>query len=212
MKPWEGHRFGIEKLRDVLNWCLEYNIRQVSIWVLSTENLKRSKEELDAIFRLLWEYMKKWEEEKSPFYELVRKYEVQVRFFGDFRKLPPEIVRLMRTIMRKTRKYHKTMLNFLVCYGGKFELTQAVKKLIKKAKESGRIRITEKTIEKHLLIQSNVDLIIRTGGMSRLSNFLLWQSAYSEIYVTETLWPAFTKNEFVKALEWFSSVQRNFGR
>jgi undecaprenyl diphosphate synthase len=114
--------------------------------------------------------------------------------------------------MKKTLKYDKLVFNFLVAYGSKFELTQAFRKVAEKIVKSGRIRITQKDIEENLLVQSPVDLIIRTGGMSRLSNFLLWQSDYAEIYVTNTLWPDFSKAELIKAIRWFNGVQRNFGR
>ena len=213
MNPWDGHRYGVEKFEDVINWCVELNVPQVSIWTLSTENVKnRSRKEITEIFKLLKGYMKKWENEKSSVYELFNRYEVKVRFFGDFKKLPPELIRLMNRIMKRTEKHHKKILNILVCYGGKFEITQAIKKIVEKAAGSKRIRITEKTIEKNLFIHEDVDLIIRKGGKHRLSNFLVWQGAYSEIYVTDILWPDFSKNDLVKAIKWFNDVGRNFGR
>ena len=92
------------------------------------------------------------------------------------------------------------------------ELTQVIKKIATKVLRSGRIQITSKEIEKNLLVPTPIDLIIRTGGMPRLSNFLLWQSAYAEIYVTKILWPDFSKKELIKAIKWFNSVQRKFGR
>ena len=209
MKPWEGHRYGVENFQKFLEWCLELGIPQISAYVLSTENLKRSKREVAELLKLLKEYVEKLEREKMG---LLDKYEVKVRFCGNFRALPRELVEIMKRLMKKTEKYHKRILNILIAYGGRFELTQAVKKIVKAAMKSGKIRITEKTIEENLLVTSDVDLIIRTGGMPRLSNLLPWQATYAELYVTETLWPAFTKEELIKAIKWFNNIKRNFGK
>lgn len=209
MAGWMGHRYGAEKLNRFLNWCLELNIPQVSIFTLSTENLeKRSQKEISELFKLFKEYFKKWEEKGSIF----DKYEVRVRFCGDFKRLPKDLVKIMEKIMQKTAKYQKKILNVLIAYGSHFELTEAFKKIATKILASGRIQITPKDIEKNLLVPTPIDLLIRTGGMHRLSNFLLWQAAYAEIYVTKTLWPDFSKKELIKAIKWFNSVQRNFGR
>ena len=143
---------------------------------------------------------------------LLNKYEVRVKFCGDFRRLPPSLVKVMKRIMKRTEKYSRKVLNLLVAYGGKFELTEAVKRIVKTAIKTGRIQITEKTIEKNLLVSDEVELVIRTGGMQRLSNLLPWQATYAEIYVTKTLWPDFTKEELIRTIKWFSSVKRNFGR
>jgi undecaprenyl diphosphate synthase len=114
--------------------------------------------------------------------------------------------------MKKTAKYRKKLLNIMVAYGGKFELTNAFKKIAEKLLKNGRIQITQKTIEKNLFVSAPIDLVIRTGGMSRLSNFFLWQTAYAEMYVTETLLPDFTKRELIKIIKWYNSVQRKFGK
>ena len=136
---------------------------------------------------------------------------MKVRFVGDLNRLPPKIVKLMGKIMQKTAKYQKRLLNVLINYGGKFELVEAFKKLASKIVKAGKIEINEKDIEENLLVNSPVELIIRTGGFSRLSNFMMWQAAYAEIYVTKKLLPDFSKREFMKAIRWYSSVKRNFG-
>jgi undecaprenyl diphosphate synthase len=113
--------------------------------------------------------------------------------------------------MRKTENYNKKFLNILIAYGGRYELTNAIKNLVSHALRK-RIKITEKTIEDNLLISGDVDLVIRTGGMPRLSNFLPWQTTYAELYVTKVLWPDFTKRDLIKAIKWFNNVKRNFGK
>jgi undecaprenyl diphosphate synthase len=192
-----------------LNWCLELEIPQVSVYVLSTENLNRPKKELEELFRLFYEYFERWEKEKESFLD---KYQVKVRFVGDLEKLPPKLVKLMGKIMRRTAKYQKRILNVMIAYGSKFELTQAIKKIAEKAIKLGKIEITEKDIEANLLVPTPLDLVIRTGGFSRLSNFMLLQASYAEIYTTKVLWPDFSKKDLIKAIKWYNSVQRNFGR
>jgi len=192
-----------------LNWCLELGIPQVSVYVLSTENLNRPKKELEELFRLFYEYFERWEKEKESFLD---KYQVKVRFVGDLEKLPPKLVKLMGKIMRRTAKYQKKILNIMIAYGSKFELTQAIKKIAEKAIKLGKIEITEKDIEANLLVPTPLDLVIRTGGFSRLSNFMLLQASYAEIFTTKVLWPDFSKKDLIKAIKWYNSVQRNFGR
>jgi len=211
LPPWEGHRAGAEKLNEFLNWCLELGIPQVSIYTLSTENLNRPKEELKHLFKLLEEYVDGLLNDKKKF-ALLEKYEVRVRFVGELNRLPKKLIKLMGKLMEKTAKYQKRVLNFLVAYGGKYEIVNAIKKLAEEVIKHGKIEITEKDIEKHLYVPQPLDLVIRTGGYQRLSNFLLWQASYAEIYVTKTLWPDFSKKELMKALRWYSQQKRNFGR
>lgn len=211
LPPWEGHRAGAEKLGKFLEWCLEVGIPYVSIYTLSTENLNRPKEEVEKLFEILKEYVNSLLSDKEKF-SLLEKYEVKVRFVGELNRLPKPLLRLMYKLMKKTANFQKRVLNFLVAYGGKSELVNAFKKIAKEIVKKGKIQITEKDIEKHLYVSVPVDLVIRTGGYQRLSNFLLWQCSYAEIYVTKTLWPDFSKREFVRALKWFSKQKRNFGR
>ncbi|MDI6825855.1 MAG: polyprenyl diphosphate synthase [Candidatus Aenigmarchaeota archaeon] len=208
LKPWEGHRFGCKTFDQFLDWCLALNIQQVSAYVLSTENLNRPRKEVVEILKLLKHELDRFETERAA---KIDKYEIRVRFCGDFSKLSNSLVKIMRRIMRKTEKYNKKFLNILIAYGGRYELTNAVKNLVREALKK-RIKITEKTIEEKLLISGDVDLVIRTGGMPRLSNLLPWQTTYAEIFVTQTLWPDFTKRELIKAIKWFNNVKRNFGR
>jgi len=210
LPPWVGHRYGAKKMEEFLEWCLELNIPQISVYTLSTENFQnRSKREIEELFKLFKQYVIKLQTEK---FSLIEKYEVRVRFIGDFKRLPPDLIRLMEKLMVKTAKFNKKIFNILVLYGSHLELIEVFKKLAKKIVESGRIQIRAKDIEKNLLVKTPVDLIIRTGGYSRLSNFLLWQAAYAEIFVTKTLWPDFSKEELIKAIKWFNSVKRKFGR
>jgi tritrans,polycis-undecaprenyl-diphosphate synthase [geranylgeranyl-diphosphate specific] len=208
LRPWEGHKYGVQTFDKFLDWCLELNIKQVSAYVLSTENLNRPGREIVEILKLLKRELDRFETERAA---KIDKYEIRVRFCGDFSKLPNSLVKIMRRIMRKTENYNKKFLNILIAYGGRYELTNAIKNLVSHALRK-RIKITEKTIEDNLLISGDVDLVIRTGGMPRLSNFLPWQTTYAELYVTKVLWPDFTKRDLIKAIKWFNNVKRNFGK
>lgn len=208
MKAWMGHKYGVNTFDKFLRWCLELNIPQVSAYVLSTENLNRPKREVNEILKITSEFIRKWINDG----DLLDKYEIRVKFHGDFKRLPPTLVKLMNKLMKKTGKYQKRIVNIMIAYGGRFELTRVIKKIVTKVLKSGRIQITQKDVEKNLLVQTPLDLVIRTGGFNRLSNFMLWQASYAEIYTTETLWPDFSKEELIKAIKWFNSVRRNFGR
>jgi tritrans,polycis-undecaprenyl-diphosphate synthase [geranylgeranyl-diphosphate specific] len=208
LKPWEGHRHGVKNFDKFLDWCIELNVEQVSAYVLSTENFKRPKKEVLEILKLLKNELDRFETERAG---KIDKYEIRVRFLGDFTRLPGALVKIMRRIMRKTERYNKRFLNILIGYGGRYELTNAIKNLVAEAMKK-RIKITEKKVEENLLISGDVDLVIRTGGMARLSNFLTWQTAYAELYFTKVLWPDFTKKDLIEAIKWFSTQKRNFGK
>jgi tritrans,polycis-undecaprenyl-diphosphate synthase [geranylgeranyl-diphosphate specific] len=203
LEPWKGHIYGAKKFEEFFKWCVELGIKKVSFYLLSYENMiKRSKKELENIFKLLENYLEKWEREK-----LYEKYEVKVNFLGNFRKVPKSLVKLMLRISRKSLKFSKRILNILIGYSGTYDVIQAVKKMVK-----NKVKITEKNLKNFLLVNDDVDLIIRTGGYSRLSNFLPLQSSYAEIYVLNKYWPDITKKDLIKALNWYKKLQRNFGK
>lgn len=207
--PWMGHRAGAENLQKFLENCMELGVPQVSVYMLSTENLKRPKREVEELFNLYYEYLKKWEEGENG---LLEKYEVCVRCVGDLDRLPPELKRLTGKLMQKTAKYQKRFLNLMIAYGSYYELTEVMKRVAQKAIRTGRVEVTPKDIEKNLLVPVPIDLVIRTGGHHRLSNFMLWQVSYAEFYFTETLWPDFNKRELVKAIKWYNSCKKNYGK
>jgi len=203
----EGYAAGAEKLEQFLEWTAEAGVKNISAYVLSGENLRRSKKELRMLFDVMCKYGERWLEPGG----LVDKYEVRINFMGNLNRLPVRLMRVIERMKVKTAKYTKRFLNILIAYSGKEEITEAVRGIIKSVMKHGGIKITPKSIEKRLAVKMPVDMVIRTGGQSRLSNFLLWQTAYAEIYVTKTFWPDFSKREFTKSLNWFASTQRNFG-
>lgn len=204
---WEGHVKGSLTFDKAIKWVADLGIPQVSVYALSTENINRSKKELNKLFDVMCATLKRWLKKK----EFFEKYEIRVNFLGDLKILPERMLRLIEKMREMTSRYKKKIVNILLAYGSKLEITNAVKVLLKKAIMTGKIQITQKDVENSLMVNSPVDLVIRTGGRNRLSNFLLWQVAYADIYTTKTLWPDFTKRELVKAVRWWNTTQKNFG-
>lgn len=204
---WEGHVKGSLTFDKAIEWIVELGIPQVSVYALSTENLNRSKKELKKLYNVMCDTLDRWLEKKDFF----KKYEIKVNFLGNLRILPSRLLNLIERLTKMTSNYKKKIVNILLAYGAKLEITNAVRILLRKVMATGRVQITQKDVEKGLMVNSPVDLIIRTGGKSRLSNFLLWQAAYAEIYVTDILWPDFTRKELIKAISWWNSTQKNFG-
>lgn len=208
LNPWEGHFYGAEKFEKFLEWCSDLNIPQVSAYVLSTENLNRPEKEVKELLKLFQRELEKLEGEKKSFLD---KYEIKMKFVGDLTRLPMPLRKVMGRIMDKTAKYNKRVFNLLVAYGGKFELTSAIKMIAKKAMEKGVITVTQKSINKNLLIKDDVDLVVRTGGQQRLSNFMPWQTTYAEFIVLKKFWPDITKRDLVKCIEEYNRRKRNYG-
>lgn len=207
LPKWEGYEAGGERFEKFLDWCIDAGVKEVSAYVLSAENLTRSKKELNEIFDVMCKFINKWLQPGG----LIDKHEVRMSFIGKLDRLPMRLLSLIKRMVVKTAKYSKRFVNVMIGYSGKEEIANAVQNIIKNIAKHGKIRITPKMIEKNLSVKSQVDLVIRTGGYSRLSNFLLWQTAYAEMYNTKKFWPDFSKREFFKALNFFANTQRNFG-
>ncbi|MBN2202841.1 MAG: di-trans,poly-cis-decaprenylcistransferase [Candidatus Aenigmarchaeota archaeon] len=208
MKPWQGHAFGADKLEKLFEWCVELEIPKLSVFALSTENLNRPKREVNALLSLFQKELEKMERDEKGYLD---KYEVRMRFIGDLPRLPMGLRKIMQKIMKKTEKYNRRVFNIMVAYGGKFELTQAVKKIAQKAIETGIVTVTEKDIKENLLVKDDIDLLIRTGGENRISNFMPWQVAYAELIIMKKCWPDFNKKDLVKCIKEYSKRQRRFG-
>jgi tritrans,polycis-undecaprenyl-diphosphate synthase [geranylgeranyl-diphosphate specific] len=203
LDAWEGHIRGARVMEECLKWCVEAGIEEVSVYALSSENLaKRPNEELGKIYSIFAEYFKKLSRD-----EFVHKYEVRVRVLGHTYRLPKFVLSAAHDVAKATHKNTKHFLNILVAYGGQDELLRC----IRGASESRFGKITRKLLEKYLWVSRPVDLVIRTGSDHRLSNFLLYQSAYAEIAFVDKYWPDFTREDFDKCLEQYDRSQRRMG-
>jgi undecaprenyl diphosphate synthase len=200
----EGHREGVKKVREIINTAIELNLKALTLYVFSMENWKRPMSEIDALMKLLDFYL------RNEMKKLVRD-NIVFRAIGDLEKLPENIQKLLKEFELLTRKNTGLLLTGALSYGGKEEIIGAVKRILKQGLTPEEIN--EDTFENYLYTAGlpNPDLIIRTSGEMRLSNFLLWQSAYSELYFTETLWPDFGKDEFVSAIMEYQRRERRFG-
>ncbi len=213
----EGHEKGSETLEKIVEAAAKAGVKTLTVYALSTENIKeRAKREMGGLFNLM----------KSSYNKKIKKMMkngVRVEILGELNGLPSIIKNVINEIRKTYIDNEAIKLNIALNYGGKKELVEAVKDLIKEGidlnEQSSKLKeyvskLSESDISKKLYTKGDTDpeLVIRTGGRIRLSNFLLWQTAYSELYFTKTLWPDFDEKEFKKALSWYKRQKRNFGK
>lgn len=203
-----GHAAGAETFRAIATYCKEIGLDYLTVYAFSTENWKRPPEEVGAIMKLLKQYL----------LEAIGQMErdrVKMAFFGDLTPLAPELRELCRRTEEISTRYEGCQVNICLNYGGRDEITRAVRALAAECVEQGRdpVSITEADISNRLFSASvpDPDLIIRPSGEIRTSNFLLWQSAYSEYYFTDVLWPDFSKEELLRAIASYQKRSRRFG-
>lgn len=206
----DGHRVGAQKIAEFLGWCHEAGIEYVTLWLLSTDNLKRDPDEVGPLLEIIADVVDELAEPGHPWH---------LRIVGALDKLPDHTAKSLTAAADQTEGRGGMEVNVAVGYGGRQEIADAVRKLLQRAADEGTT-ITELAkmldvdhISEHLYTsgQPDPDLIIRTSGEQRLSGFLLWQSAHSEFWFTETYWPAFRRVDFLRALREFSWRQRRFG-
>jgi tritrans,polycis-undecaprenyl-diphosphate synthase [geranylgeranyl-diphosphate specific] len=189
----DGYHLGAQKLEDVLGWCWDLGVKVVTVWVFSTENFSRPKDQVKSIMKLAQEYLVKIREDPR-----IIKNEVQVKILGRTQMLPSKVQEEIKITEEETLKFSKYRLNVCMAYGGRAEIVDALKLILQKA-EAGQIDLNE--VE-----------VIRTSGEERLSGFLLWQSAYSEYYFVDVHWPLFRKIDLWRAVRTFQRRQRRFGQ
>lgn len=199
-----GHRAGVENLRDVLRAAVELGVPIVTLYAFSTENWTRPEEEVRGLLQLLTEALEKEVDE-------LHKNGVQLRHLGDLEPLSDILKRKIQAAMRLTRDNDRLIANIAFNYGGRQEIVAAVRKIVRQ--QIPAEEITEDVISAHLYTAElpDVDLVIRTSGEFRVSNFMLWQGAYAEYYISPLYWPDFDKEEFYRALKVFNQRDRRYG-
>ena len=197
-----GHRYGAEAFKRVVRYCGDIGIKYVTVYAFSTENWSRPDKEVQSIMKLLDKYLD--ECEKSA-----KEYNIRMKFIGDLSKLDSSLAEKAKKL-EETSNDNRLTLCLAINYGGKDEIVNACNKLI----ASGKTDITADDIASGLYTAGvpDPDLIVRTAGEMRLSNFLMWQSAYSEFYFTDTLWPDMTEEDIDKAVDAFYNRQRRYGK
>jgi len=200
----EGHQAGVENVRSVIKYFNKLNLKYLTLYGFSTENWKRPKEEIDGLLRLLQEAIDKETLE-------LHKNGIRIRHLGRLEKLPAGFQRAITKAVELTKDNKRMTVSFAFDYGGRAEIVDAVRKII--AEGVPPQKIDEQLFDSHLYTAGlpEVDLVIRTAGELRISNFLIWQAAYSEYYFTKVLWPDFNSKEINKALLAYSRRQRRFG-
>ena len=196
-----GHKQGLKNIEKIIKFSLKKKIPYLTLYTFSTENWKRPKYEIAFLFNLLHNYLKKN-------INTIHKQNIKIIFTGIKKKFAPALKKAIKKSEIKTSKNNKLFVNIALNYGSKSEIIASVKKIIKEKK-----MINQTNIEKNLFTSEmpDPDILIRTGGQKRLSNFLLWQLAYSELFFLNKLWPDFNNNDFLIILRKFSKIKRNFG-
>ncbi len=203
-----GHKRGIETVREIVEACAHLGVQFLTLYTFSTENWKRPKNEVSTLMRLIVKSLKNETDE-------LNKNNIKLTAIGNIEKLPDQVSAELEYSFEKTSRNTKMNLNLALSYSGRWEITKAVQNICKKVTEKSlRIEdIDDSVISKHLdtVDMPDPELVIRSGGEMRVSNFLLWQIAYSEIFVTDVLWPEFSTNDLIDAIKEFQTRERRFG-
>ncbi len=207
----EGHIKGKDKLEEMLYWCIDLDIKILTVYAFSTENIERDSKQVEKLMELFEKNFRKAAEDQR-----VHKHKVQIKAIGALDRLPENVRDAIGYVEEKTKEYNDYHFNIAVAYGGREELLQAIQKVAKDVKD-GELNIEdidEKTVAGRLYTSDlpDPDLILRTSGEERISNFLIWQLAYSELYFTDVYWPGFRKIDFLRAIRSYQNRQRRWGK
>ena len=207
----DGHQKGRNKLEELLNWGLEVGVEILTVYAFSSENFTRNDEELVELMKLFEENFYKVGDD-----ERVHKHQIRIRALGMLTMLPKEVQKAIAYAEEKTKNYSKYQFNLAVAYSGREEIIQAIKEIATQVKD-GQMQvedINQKAFSKFLYTADlpDPDLILRTSGEVRVSNFLLWQLAYSELYFVDVYWPGFRKIDFLRAIRSYQQRARRYGR
>jgi tritrans,polycis-undecaprenyl-diphosphate synthase [geranylgeranyl-diphosphate specific] len=212
LAPWFGHEKGAEKVDALLDWCLKLNVKSITLYAFSTENFARAKDEVEEIMRIAEEEFRKILTD-----ERIHKNKIRIKFIGRLNLLPQDLQQLIMDVERATQSYGEHFLNIAFAYGGRAEIVDAARKIAEKVQEGKIIpeKVDEQMFERYLytshMPRQDPDLIIRTSGEERLSGFLLWQSAYSELCFLDVYWPDFRLIDLLRAVRTFQKRKRRFG-
>ncbi len=197
-----GHKAGETSVKRIIEKCYKEGISTLSLFAFSTENWKREQTEVNTLFEILGNFLKKY-------VKVAVERQIRIRIMGDYSKLPEKLQKPIVDTLEKTKDFSRLTLNIGLNYGGRDEIIMACNKAVALGKE-----ITEEDFSKLLYTEglTDPDLVIRTSGEQRFSNFMLYQCAYSELYFTDVLWPDFDEAELDKAIEWYQNRDRRFGK
>ena len=201
-EPLKGHEYGAKKVEKLLDWCKELNVKELTLYCLSLENFNRPQKELSYLIKIFKKEFNKLKTDKR-----IHEDKIKIRFIGKTDLFDKEFQQIIKEVEEKTKSYEDYMVNFALAYGGRQEIIETIKKMIENKEQ-----ITEENFKKNLWLKNEPDLIIRTGGEKRTSNFLPWQAVYSEWIFLDKMWPEFTKEDLSDSVKEFSERQRRFGK
>jgi len=208
LEPWKGHEYGFEKLKNLFQWCKELDIKELTLYCFSMQNFNRPKKEFDYLMDIFEKAGNEAAEDKH-----VHEYKIKVKAIGRTYLFPEKVQKALKRVEEATKDYSDYKINLALAYGGREEIIDGIKQLGRDIDE-GKLDpkdLNEETFAKFLYIDSDPDLIIRTGGDHRTSNFLAWQSIYSEWFFLQKCWPEFDKEDLVQVIDQFKNRERRFG-
>jgi tritrans,polycis-undecaprenyl-diphosphate synthase [geranylgeranyl-diphosphate specific] len=210
IKPWMGHEWGFKKLEKLFEWLAELKfVKELTLYAFSVQNFNRPKEEFDYLMKIFKEMCDKYSNDKK-----IKENGIRINVIGRTYMFPQDLQEKIKSLMEKTKDNKDYIVNIALAYGGREEVIDATKKIAEQLK-SGKLnidQINEEIFSKNVYMSSEPDLIIRTGGDHRTSNFLIWQSSYSEWFFLEKTWPEFEKEDLIKVLDEFKTRDRRFGK
>lgn len=204
-----GHQAGVESVREIVRTCVQLGVKNLTLYTFSTENWKRPKDEVSTLMRLLVKTLQKELDD-------LHKNNVRIMMIGDMAALPIDVQKQLNDAIEKTKNNNDLNLVLALSYSGRWEILESVKEMIRDA-QNGKLQANELNVERFSSYLNtkqipDPDLVIRTSGEFRVSNFLLWQIAYSEFYISETYWPAFKRKNLYEAIRDFQKRERRFGK
>ncbi len=209
LEPWKGHDYGKKKVEEILDWSKDLGITELTFYAFSMQNFNRPKQEFDYLMGIIRKAFIEFLDDKR-----IDEYKIRIRVIGRYKLFPKDVVEALENAMERTKDYTNYTLNFALAYGGREELTDTIKVIAQKVidGELSPDNIDEETVAENLYMSSEPDLIIRTGGEKRTSNFLMWQASYSEWFFIDKTWPEFTKEDLIAIVEEFNQRERRFGK
>jgi tritrans,polycis-undecaprenyl-diphosphate synthase [geranylgeranyl-diphosphate specific] len=209
LEPWKGHEYGKEKVSKLLEWCRAEGVKELTLYAFSLQNFNRPKEEFEYLMKLFRQGYEEFFEDQR-----IMDNKICIKVIGRYHLLPSDIVQKIEKIMDKTKDNNEFFLNIALAYGGREEITDAVKRLLVDfSNQEFKIdKIDESLVKRYLDLESEPDIIIRTGGEKRTSNFLPWQSIYSEWFFLDKTWPEFEREDLIQILQEYSDRDRRFGK
>ena len=204
-EPWKGHEYGAKKLESLFTWLKELDIKQLTLYVFSVENFNRPKLEFNHLMNLFRKEFTKYKEDPR-----IHENKIRINFVGQLHLFPEDVQEKAKALMDATKNYNDYVVNFAFGYGGREEIIDAVKEAVKNGVDPSKL--SKEEFNRYLSVSDEFDLVIRTGGDHRSSNFFPWQTTYAEWFFLDKMWPEFEKEDLLRVINQFENRDRRFGK